>query len=137
MKVLVPTDGSIYSMKAVEMAVAMAEKEGAEVTLLSVAYYAKEDLDEMPLNLQEKMEAHATEALKKAKAIFEQKGLPVKAILETGLVPANNIIEMAEEGSFDKIIMGSRGLTGLEKVLIGSTAAKVTAHAPCSVTVVR
>lgn len=137
MKVLVPTDGSIYSMKAVEMAVTMAEKEGAEVTLLSVAYYAKEDLDEMPLNLQEKMEAHATEALKKAKAIFEQKGLPVKAILETGLVPANNIIEMAEEGSFDKIIMGSRGLTGLEKVLIGSTAAKVTAHAPCSVTVVR
>lgn len=137
MKVLAPTDGSIHSMKAVEMAVTMAEKEGAEVTLLSVAYYAKEDLDEMPLNLQEKMEAHATEALRKAKALFEQKGLPVKAVLETGLVPANNIIEMAEEGGFDKIIMGSRGLSGLEKVLIGSTAAKVTAHAPCSVTVVR
>jgi nucleotide-binding universal stress UspA family protein len=137
MKVLVPTDGSIYSTKAVEMAVAMAEKEGAEVTLLSIAYYAKEDLDEMPMNLQEKMEAHATEALKKAKAVFQQKGLPVKAVLETGLVPANNIIEMAEEGGFDKIIMGSRGLSGLEKVLIGSTAAKVTAHAPCSVTVVR
>jgi nucleotide-binding universal stress UspA family protein len=137
MKVLVPTDGSEYSMKAVQRALEMAQREGAQVTLMSVAYYAKEDLDEMPLNVQEKLEVQARRALKKAKAIFEENGVPVTAVLETGLVPANNIIEMAEEGRFDKILMGSRGLSGLEKVLIGSTAAKVTANAPCSVTVVR
>lgn len=137
MKVLVPTDGSVSAMKAVQRGLEMAQKEGAEVTLMSVAYYAKEDMDEMPLNIQEKLESHARDALKKAKALFEEKGVPVSAVLEAGVVPANNIIEMAEDGNFDKIVMGSRGLSGLEKILIGSTAAKVTANAPCSVTVVR
>jgi nucleotide-binding universal stress UspA family protein len=124
-------------MKAVQRGLEMAQKEGAEVTLMSVAFYAKEDMDEMPLNIQEKLESHARDALKKAKALFEEKGVPVSAVLEAGVVPANNIIEMAEDGNFDKIVMGSRGLSGLEKILIGSTAAKVTANAPCSVTVVR
>jgi nucleotide-binding universal stress UspA family protein len=124
-------------MKAVQRGLEMAQKEGAEVTLMSVAFYAKEDMDEMPLNIQEKLESHARDALKKAKALFEEKGVPVMAVLEAGVVPANNIIEMAEDGNFDKIVMGSRGLSGLEKILIGSTAAKVTANAPCSVTVVR
>ena len=55
----------------------------------------------------------------------------------TGLVPANLIIRKAQEGKFDRIILGSTGMNALEKVLMGSTAAKVVAHAPCEVTIVR
>jgi nucleotide-binding universal stress UspA family protein len=137
MKVLVPTDGSEHAMKAVERAIEMAERLGAEITLMSVAYYVKEDLDEMPPYVQDKLEAEAASALKKAAAYCESRGVKVEMVLETGLVPANNIIRRATEGKFDRIIMGSAGLTALERVLMGSTAAKVVAHAPCEVTVVR
>ncbi|MCL4501757.1 MAG: universal stress protein, partial [Deltaproteobacteria bacterium] len=68
---------------------------------------------------------------------FDAKGFKVETILATGLVPANLIIRKAQEGSFDRIIMGSTGMNALEKVLMGSTAAKVVAHAPCEVTIVR
>ncbi len=137
MKVLVATDGSEHSMKAVNRAVELAEREGAQVTLMAVAYYSRSDFDEMPPNIQEKLETQAQEALNKAKALFTAKGLRVEAVLEAGQVPANNILRRAQEGGYDRILMGSTGLTGLKRVLIGSTAAKVVANAPCTVTVVR
>ena len=58
-------------------------------------------------------------------------------MLATGLVPANLIIHKAQDGKFDRIIMGATGMNALERVMMGSTAAKVVAHAPCEVTVVR
>ena len=75
--------------------------------------------------------------MKKAKALFDAKNMPVETVLEAGLVPANIIIHKAQEGKFDRIIMGSTGQNALERVLMGSTAAKVVAHAPCEVTMVR
>jgi nucleotide-binding universal stress UspA family protein len=137
MKVLVATDGSENAMKAVQRAAELAEKQGARVTLMSVAYDAKDIMDDMPPNIQAKVEAEAAANLAKAKAIFEAKNLRVDTDLETGLVPANNIIRKAEDGKFDRIILGSTGRTGLARVLMGSTAAKVVAHAPCEVTIVR
>jgi len=137
MKVLVATDGSEHSMKALKRAMELAEKEGAEITLLSVAYFSREDLDEIPLNVQEKLESQAANALKKAKALFDEKGIQVEAVLEAGYVPANNIINKAESGKFDLILLGSTGHSGFKRLLIGSTAAKVVANAPCSVAVIR
>lgn len=137
MKVLVATDGSEHSLKALKRAMELAEKEGAEITLISVAYFSKEDLDEIPLNVQEKLEKQAAVALKKAKALFEEKGIKVEAVLEAGYVPANNIISKAEAGKFDLILLGSTGQSGFKRLLIGSTAAKVVANAPCSVAVIR
>jgi nucleotide-binding universal stress UspA family protein len=137
MKVLVATDGSEHSLKAVRRGLELAEREGAEVTLMAVALYSREDLDEMPPSIQEKLEAQGAEALKKAKALFDEKGIKVETVLQAGYVPANNIIKKAEEGKFDRILMGSTGISGFKRLLIGSTAAKVVANAPCTVTVIR
>lgn len=137
MKVLVATDGSEHSMKAVARALELAEKQGAWVTLMSVAYYERGDFEEMPLFVQDKLEAEAQAALDKAEAVFAAKGIKVETVLATGLVPANLIIRKAQDGGFDRIIMGSTGMNALERVLMGSTAAKVAAHAPCEVTIVR
>jgi nucleotide-binding universal stress UspA family protein len=137
MKVLVATDGSEHSMKAVQRGLELAEKEGAQVTLMSVAYYGADYLTGMPPNIKDKLEDEAREALKKAKALFDAKNLPVETVLQAGLVPANLIIIKAQEDKFDRIIIGSTGLNALEKIVMGSTAAKVVAHAPCEVTVVR
>ncbi len=137
MKVLVATDGSEHSMKAVQRGVELAETQGAQVTLMSVAYYAADYLEGMPPNIQSKLEDEARGALNKAKALFDAKNLPVETVLEAGLVPANLIIKKAQEGKFDRIIIGSTGMNALERILMGSTASKVVAHAPCEVTVVR
>jgi nucleotide-binding universal stress UspA family protein len=137
MKVLVATDGSEHSMKAVQKALEMAQKEGAQVTLMSVAYFSKDDFDEMPPNIQDKLEAQAAAALKKGKSVFEAQKIPVEAVLEAGVVPANNILNRAQEGNYDLLLIGSSGLTGIKRALMGSTAAKVVAQAPCSVMVIR
>ena len=137
MKVLVATDGSEHSMKAVQKALELAQKEGAQVTLMSVAYFSKDGLDEMPPNIQDKLEAQAAGALKKAKSVFEAQKIPVEAVLEAGVVPANNILKRAQEGNYDLLLIGSAGLTGIKRALMGSTAAKVVAQAPCSVMVIR
>ena len=137
MKVLVATDGSEHSMKAVQRALELAETQGAQVTLMSVAYYIRGDFDTMPMNIQDKLEDEAREALKKAKAVFDAKNIPVETVMEAGLVPANLIIAKAQDGKFDRIIMGSTGRNPLDKVLMGSVAAKVVGHAPCEVTVIR
>lgn len=135
MKVLVPIDGSEASMGAVRRALEIAEKVGAEVTLMRVVQVG--DFDVMLPDIREKMEREAKASLEKAKAIFDAKGIKVETVLEEGLVPANNIIRKAEEEKFDRIVIGSTGATGLMRILMGSTAAKVVAHAPCEVTVVR
>ena len=137
MKVLVATDGSEHSMKAVQRGLELAEKQGAQVTLMSVAYYVQGNLDGMPPNIQDKLEDEARSALKKSKALFDAKNIPVETVLEAGLVPANLIIRKAQDGKFDRIVIGSTSQNALERILMGSTAAKVVAHAPCEVTVVR
>jgi nucleotide-binding universal stress UspA family protein len=137
MKILVATDGSEQAMKAVEKALDLAEKGNDTVFLLAVAYYSKEDLDEMPFNIQDKLEAEARQALQKAKELFDKKDIKVDILLETDLVPANAIIRKAKELKCDQILMGSTGRTGLARAIIGSTAAKVVSQAPCTVTVIR
>ncbi len=137
MKVLVPIDDSEHSKKALDRALELAEKQGAQITIMTVVPVASDFLDESLVNIQDKLRAENQKWLDTAKAEFDAKGVKVDTLLEKGIVPANNIIRRAEEDKFDRIVMGSTGRTGLAKVLMGSTAAKVVAHAPCEVTIVR
>jgi nucleotide-binding universal stress UspA family protein len=140
MKVLVATDGSEHSLKAVRWALDLAQKSEARVTLLAVAPFTKDlggMMYEMPPGFQEKIERSARQDLAKAEEIFKSSGVHVETVFEVGQVPANNIIEMAEKEGFDLIVMGSTGVTGLKRVLMGSTASKVVAYAPCSVSIIR
>lgn len=136
MKVLVATDGSENAMKAVYRALDMAQAREAEVTIMAVAYSLSNYPDDMPAIFQEKLESEAQAALKKAADIFTEKNIKVKWVLETGQVPANNIVNFAEEGNFDRIVIGRTGIHTLKATLMGSTASKVVALAPCEVTVV-
>ncbi len=51
--------------------------------------------------------------------------------------PAREIVDYAQEGAFDAIVMGSHGRTGPTRLLLGSTAELVVGRAPVTVTVVR
>ncbi|MEN2994854.1 MAG: universal stress protein [Thermodesulfovibrio sp.] len=137
MKILVPTDGSDYAMKAVNKAAEIAEKEKAEVTIMSVALYADLANIEYPGDIREMLDAEAQNAINKAKEIFDKKGIAVKTILERGISPADNIVRRAKEDKFDLIIMGHRGTGEFPGTGIGTTATKVVALTPCSVLIVK
>ncbi len=51
--------------------------------------------------------------------------------------PANEILEFAKESNVDYIVMGSRGLSGIKKFLMGSVSTRVMEHSHCSVMIVK
>lgn len=67
---------------------------------------------------------------------FTQQGLAVDHVFAEG-APAEEILRAAERHRADLIVMGSKGLTGLDRYLLGSVSRKVARHASCSVLVVR
>lgn len=67
---------------------------------------------------------------------FARQGLAVDHVFAQG-DPAEEILRAAERHRADLIVMGSKGLTGLERYLLGSVSRKVARHASCSVLVVR
>jgi nucleotide-binding universal stress UspA family protein len=136
MKILIPVDGSLFALKALEKGIDVAKKEEAEITLMSVALEFQ-DVEEIPISYIDKFKDKAIRAVDEAKEIVEKAGLKVKTRVEQGASPADNIVTFAGEEKFDLIVIGHRGLTGLDRFLVGSVAGRVVSYAPCSVFVVR
>jgi len=138
MKVLVPVDGSEYSLKAVESACDLVKTQpSSTLILLSVSIQVPE-LEEGRY-IAEKMKTQAEAALAKAKEVAASKEPQVKvaAILATGSSPTEEIVRVAKDEKIDLIVIGSRGLAGKTTSFLGSTATKVVTYSPCSVLVVK
>lgn len=86
--------------------------------------------------IHEKIKESATSALKEAAEELRKKwGVEVESRLLYGH-PADAIIEYAEEVGADLICVASRGRSGIEKLLLGSTTDRLVHHASCPVLVV-
>jgi nucleotide-binding universal stress UspA family protein len=136
MKILVPVDNSEYAFKALNRAVEMAKEQKADLTVMSVALEFQ-DVEEIPISFMDKFKEQAVRAVNRAKEVVGKAGLTCETRVEVGASPADNIVKFAEETKTDLIVMGHRGLSGLDRFLVGSVAARVVAYAPCSVLVVR
>jgi nucleotide-binding universal stress UspA family protein len=137
MKILVAVDPSDTVHLPVSKAAAMAKKEGAELTLLAVAE-AVEDMESLfGGQASERLKERASKALDAAQAVAKAAGVTGREVLETGVSPEDFIVEEAEKGGYDLVVMGTRGKKGARRLLLGSVASKVVALAPCSVFVVR
>lgn len=137
MKILVAVDPSDSVLLPVSRAAAMAKKEGAELTLLAVAE-AVEDMESLfGASATDRLRDRASKALDAAQALVKAAGVTAKEVLETGVSPDEIIVEAAQKGGADLIVMGTRGKKGARKLFLGSVAAKVISLAPCSVLVVR
>jgi nucleotide-binding universal stress UspA family protein len=141
MKILVPVDGSKYALKGAELALDLAKAKGAGVTLLSVVpSYHIIDLEISARardSLEDKLTRQAEEALALARKYYVENGLTPQEVLIRSAAVADEIVKMAEEGKFELIVIGSRGLGATGRFFLGGTALKVVSHAPCSVLVAK
>jgi nucleotide-binding universal stress UspA family protein len=142
MKILVPVDGSKYSMEAVNVAADYAKTKKADVTLITVSpFISGLDLEisaTSMANLNESMKSRGEEVLAKAQGILAAEGVTAKTVLSSSISAADEIIGLAEKQKVDLIVIGSRGLGGAAtRFFMGSVASKVVSHSPCSVYVVK
>ncbi len=122
-KILIATDGSEFSDKAVREALDIASACNSEVVIVSVA----------------SSESEVTEAerfVREASEMAEKKGLKVTTGTPVGTV-YEIIINVAEKENVDLIVVGSHGRTGLKRLLMGSVAERVIGHTSCTVLVVK
>ncbi len=136
-RILYATDGSDHARKALDYAHELATMMKAEVIVVH-AYASISDILGEPEHdrvLQRRLDA-ATEVLEEAAGALESAGIPVVSELLEGPM-AEAILRVAEVRQCDLIVVGARGLSDLQGLLLGSVSHKVIQHAACPVLVVR
>ncbi len=144
MKMLVATDGSKSSNKAIDYVVNIAAKMGAEVlglyviNLKSLEFFALGHHDDIASYEDEnsKLRREGEEALAYLKEQGAKAGVKVSAIIVRGY-PAEEIVKTAEKENVAMIVVGNIGKTGLEHMLMGSVSETVVRKATRPVLVVR
>ncbi|MDR5657600.1 universal stress protein [Halodesulfurarchaeum sp. HSR-GB] len=137
-KILVPVDGSEHADAA--LAYAIERFSDAEITALHVVdlpqgYFAATAGDPEEIPSVEHRKEEAKELLEAVEAEAEQFGGHVDTDIATG-DPADEILEYASAHDFDEIVIGSRGISGVGRIVFGSVAEKVVRRAEIPVVVV-
>jgi len=144
-RILVATDGSPLSKKAVSSAIDLAAALGAELIALKVIPRYPQSYFEgsIPLSADEvaKVEQHWTEdaraVVDAVKTQGEKKGVTVKAILSKADVVSDALIAAAKKHEADLIVMASHGRKGIKRMLLGSETQQVLTHSHIPVLVLR
>ena len=140
--ILVPTDGSEITAKAVGTAVTLAKPFGAKRVPLAVKEpFPSSAISEMqPIPPQEFFDAQeriAVKHLDQVKAACAAAGVECIASAVEAVHPWEAIIDFGNEQGADLIVMASHGRRGVAALLLGSETQKVLTHSPVPVLVVR
>lgn len=144
-KILVPIDFSDGSKAALQMAASFAKTFGASLelfhvwappTMVPMPLVVMSSAAEQPMSLEELARTTAGTQMKDLVDPLKQQGLETHARVGIG-TPAREIVELAELGHFDLIVMGTHGRGLVAHALLGSVAEKVVRHAHCPVMTVR
>jgi nucleotide-binding universal stress UspA family protein len=138
--ILVPIDFSEHSEKALGFAISLAKGLGARLELLHCYPINPGGISPYGIVLPENLDREMRDAASSRMAEWREKavaeGLDVDLTL-TPAFPSEAISATAEEHGADMIVMGTRGLTGLRHVLLGSVAERTLRIAPCPVVTVK
>ena len=144
-RILVATDGSTLSKKAVASAVELAALSGAELVAVKVTPRYPQSYFEgsLPLSATEvsKIEKQWTDTAQKvvdavAKSA-KSKGVTVKAVVVKSDIVSDAVIAAAKKHKADLIVMASHGRRGIKRLLLGSETQQVLTHASVPVLVLR
>ena len=141
--ILIPTDGSDLSLKAVLYGVQLAKSCGAKVTGLTVAEpYRVVAVDAVLIPLdeedyEERSRSASDKALEQVKIAADAAGVTCETVREVHDQPYRAIIDAAQALNCDLIVMASHGRRGISALLLGSETAKVLTHSTVPVLVYR
>ncbi|MCA0324001.1 MAG: universal stress protein [Proteobacteria bacterium] len=144
-RILVATDGSKLSKKAVDNAIELAATCGAELVALKVVpRYPQSYFDGgIPLStedvgrVEEHWAADAHAVVEAVKQAGEAKGVKVKAVIAKSDVVSDALIAAAKKHKADLIVMASHGRKGVKRLLLGSETQQVLTHSEIPVLVLR
>jgi nucleotide-binding universal stress UspA family protein len=137
-QILVPVDFSPFSDKAVEYAIELAKQFSARITLLHAIVLFHDDVDEEQ-RLQQyhqlitQRESSAQEHIEGNRQSVHQQGIQVNTEIIRGISASDVILEYLHQHSYDLVVMGTHGHTGLKHLLLGSVAEKVVRFSPVPV----
>lgn len=144
-RILVATDGSALSKKAVKDAIALAASLGADLVALNVvprypmSYFeggvsiSVQDVGRIEQQWANKGQAVADAVLKSA----ETAGVKAKAVIVKSDLVAASILSAARKNKCDLVVMASHGRKGVSRILLGSETQQVLTHSTIPVLVLR
>ena len=141
-RILIPTDGSDITQKAVQAGIGMAKLTGAKLMTLAVKEpFPYSAISEMqPVPPQDFFDAQDRIATARVKAVVDTAaaaGLACSGHTVEALHPWEAIIDHAKSQDCDLIVMASHGRRGLNAILLGSETSRVLTHTTLPVLVVR
>ena len=141
-RILVPTDGSEITGKAVATGIALAKSLGAQLLTISVKepfpYSAISEMQPTPpQDFYDAQERIAIERVAGVVAAAQAEGMACEAHTVEALHPWEAIIEHAQRTNCDLLVMASHGRRGVAALLLGSETQKVLTHTTLPVLVVR
>lgn len=139
-QILIATDGSETAEKAADFGVQIAGLSGAKVYavyIIDTTPYYSIPLDQVwSKEVYEQLETMGNEITSNVEKAAKAAGLEAESIVLKG-DPAKRIVDFAEEQNVDMIVVGSHGIGGFERLVIGSVSEKVVRHAKVPVLVFR
>ncbi|AEA12831.1 UspA domain protein [Thermoproteus uzoniensis 768-20] len=138
-RILVAYDGSQHARRALEVAIDLAKKYGAKIYVAEVVDTATIlglSMGPVPPDIIDSMREKARADLADAKAKAEAEGVQAETAMLEG-DPATAIVEYADKIGADLIVTGSRGLSSIKRVFLGSVSTGVVTHAKKPVLVVK
>jgi nucleotide-binding universal stress UspA family protein len=144
-RILVATDGSTLSKKAVSHALELAQLSGAELVALKVTprypqnYFdgglvlAQDDINK----IEKQWTSQAQDVLDKIVKSAKSKGINAKAVVAKSDLVSDAIIATAKKSKCDLIVMASHGRKGIKRLLLGSETQQVLTHSHIPVLVLR
>lgn len=133
-KLLLATDGSEYADGAVRLALEMARRCGASLTVLTVVL-SNPEYDALAPQLAEAAGQAAKRTLDAVRDQAAAVGMEVETVTRHGQEPVAEILEQIEAMQADLLIMGRRGRRGLARMMVGDATGRICGTARCSVLV--
>ena len=140
-KILVAVDGSKESMNAARHAIGLARKDGAQLVVITAMRLPSSygwSPAESPYTWQKKFAKERKKWFDEIEKLAKRNNVKIQTDIVEGTMSAQGtIVKYAEEHNVDVIVVGTRGMSGFAKQLLGSTALGVVTYAHCTVIVVK
>ena len=140
-KILVPFDGSVYSMKAFKIALEIAKKQKSKLHVLTClekenlgAWYIDKRINK---KIIQDAKNYAKNQLLKLEKLSKNSDVPISIHIEETSSIAKKIVDFSNSKKINLIVIGSHGHSGFDRMILGSVSNKVSQLAKCPVLITK